>query len=131
MQTSPKFLTPLDLRASEPGEWVLLSDLRYQSASGRVHLVPRNFVTDLASIPRPLQLFITKNGASRRAAVLHDFRYCLKQGTREEADALFYEALRADGVGVVMARAMWLGVRAGGWLYWNSRNGLTVDDVDA
>lgn len=129
MLATAEFLTPLDLRAADPGEWVVLADLRYRSTKGRIYLVPANFITDLASIPRLLQPFIAKDGNSRRAAVLHDFRYCLKRGTRAEADALFHEALLADGVGTWTARLMWLGVRAGGWVYWNSREGMTLDDV--
>jgi hypothetical protein len=54
--------------------------------------------------------------------------YCLKHGTREAADALFLEALEAEGVNLITRRLMWLAVRAWGWTYWRSRDGLTQED---
>jgi len=90
--------------------------------------VPARFVTDLASIPFIVKPAIDQNGLSRRPAVLHDFLYCIKHGTRSEADYLFLEALQAEGVGLIVRRAMWLAVRMGGWMYWNKRGGITADD---
>ena len=128
MLRSAEFLSPLDLRAHVPGEWVLLSGLDYRSAAGRMYHVPARFITDLASIPGVFQPAIDRNGKSRRAAVLHDWLYCLHQGTRVEADAMFLEALQAEGVSWVIRQAMWLAVRAGGWRYWNKRTGVTHED---
>jgi hypothetical protein len=125
---SAEFLSALDLRAHVPGEWVLLSGLDYRSAAGRMYHVPARFITDLASIPGVFQPAIDRNGKSRRAAVLHDWLYCLRQGTRAEADALFLEALQAEGVNWFIRRAMWLAVRAGGWRYWDKRTGVTHED---
>ena len=127
--SNPRFESSLDLRATSPDQWVLLQALRYQPVEGRPIVVPAGFVTDLASIPRPARALISPNGASRRAAVLHDWLYCLRAGTRSEADALFLEALEAEGVGWITRRTMWLAVRAGGWVYWNRRvDGLNGDD---
>lgn len=128
MLLSAEFLTPLDLRAHVPGEWVMLSTLSYRSSNGALYHIPARFITDLASIPGLFQPAIDRNGKSRRPAVLHDFRYCLKHGTRAEADALFLEALEAEGVNLITRRAMWLAVRAWGWRYWNARNGITHED---
>lgn len=128
MRPSPKFLSQLELRAHLPGEWVLTATLTYRSASGGFYHVPARFVTDLASIPGIARPVIDQNGLSRRPAVLHDFLYCIKHGTRSEADALFLEALQAEGVGAIARYTMWLAVRAGGWLYWNRRGGITAED---
>lgn len=128
MPSSAEFSTPLDLRAHVPGEWVLLADLVYRSSDGRIYRVPSRFITDLASIPRIARPAIDRNGKSRRPAVLHDWLYCLHADTRAEADALFLEALQAEGVGLIIRRAMWLAVRAGGWVYWNARAGVTTED---
>lgn len=122
------FLTQLDLRAYQPNEWLVLNPLKYRAVSGALYTVPAGFVTDLASIPAMVRGIISPNGPSRRAAVLHDWLYCLKAGERSEADALFLEALEAEGVNLFVRRAMWLAVRAGGWMYWNRRNGITGDD---
>lgn len=123
------FLTPLDLRAYKPGEWVVLSGLLYLALNGARYMVPRGFVTDLASIPAFLRWLIDPDGPSRQAAVLHDFLYCIHYQTRAEADALFLEALEACGVGWATRHAMYLGVRSGGWVYWDKRKeGVSQED---
>lgn len=123
------FLTPLDLRAYKPDQWVLLLALIYMTKGGTRYVVPRGFITDLASIPRLLRALFDINGASRMAAVLHDFLYCIQYTTRAEADALFLEALEACGVGWATRWSMYLGVRSGGWVYWRARgDGLNQED---
>jgi len=123
------FLTPLDLRAYKPHEWVLLLALIYMTKGGTRYIVPRGFITDLASIPRLLRALFDINGLSRAPAVLHDFLYCIHYTTRAEADALFLEALEAAGVGWATRWSMYLGVRSGGWIYWRKRgDGLTQED---
>lgn len=123
-----RFLSNLDLRAHDAGEWVLLAPLSYRSAAGYLYQIPAWFITDLASIPRLARPAIDQNGRSRRPAVLHDYLYCIKDGERSQADALFLEALEAEGVGWFTRYAMWLAVRAGGWAYWNKRDGMTTED---
>ncbi len=86
--------------------------------------VPMGFETDFASVPRALwAVFPPDDGDTRRAAVLHDYLYVAPNHlgfTRSQADALFRVALKEDGAGFLKRWAMWSGVRAGGWLYWNS-----------
>jgi hypothetical protein len=84
-------------------------------------LVPKGFITDLASIPKPLRGLIEVNGKHRKAAVLHDYLYCSQMLARKDADALFLEAMELLGVSTLQRNVMWLGVRAGGGLYWNKR----------
>ena len=122
------FSGPLDLRAHKPGEWVVLNPLIYESLSGRSYGIPAGFITDLASIPALLRPLYSQNDASRKAAVLHDSRYCLKHGDRKDADELFLEALERSGVGFLRRWSMYAGVRAGGWIYWNKRSGMTEAD---
>lgn len=125
------FSGPLDLRAHAPGEWLVLNPLIYESLSGRTYGIPAGFITDLASIPKVMRPVFNPNDESRKPAVLHDLRYCLKQGTRKEADDLFLEALGRSGVGFARRWSMWMGVRAGGWVYWNKRNGVTEADFSS
>ena len=131
------FTTYLNLRAMpDPGEWALISPLRYTMRMGYEIVVPAGFITDLASIPRAFRGVFSVNGRSRMAAVLHDWLYCSQSSgarprfSRAECDAIFYEALAACDVGLIERNAMWLGVRAGGWLYWGRRVrcGLSLDD---
>lgn len=122
------FLTSLDLRAYKPGEWVVLLALLFVAKGGKRYTVPRGFITDLASIPRFLRGLFNVNGLSRSAAVLHDWLYCVQYTTRAEADALFLEALEAAGVGWATRYSMYMAVRAGGWMYWGKRGGITLKD---
>lgn len=129
------FISELDLRAYKPGEWIVLRDLVWVDFTGpgdrKRIVVPRGFITDLASIPRPLRGVLNQNGPSRRAGVLHDYLYCSQPCSRSEADGLFRFALACDGVGPVTRTTFWSGVRAGGWIYWNKRaagRGLNRED---
>ena len=122
------FVTRLIISDFKPNEWVLERTLVWHDRVKRIE-VPCGFVTDLASIPRGLRGILNVNGRSRKAAVLHDFLYCENKLTRTECDALFYAALLAEGMNSALARTYWLGVRAGGWLYFGKReSGLNKDD---
>ena len=109
-----KFSTPLDLRATNPGEWQLLSPLVYTSNDGDIYIVPTGMITDLASIPKLLRPAIDRNGLSRPAAVLHDYLYLIGSLSRKQADELFLEALLSCGVGGFVAKGMYWSVRAFG-----------------
>lgn len=106
------FLSHLRIEKVADYQWQLTSDLGYQSASGCVWIVPAGFLTDFASIPRfAWRLFPPAGGAWDRASVLHDYCYRTGVTTRDNADNLFYEALRADGVGWWTARTFYAAVR--------------------
>lgn len=120
------FIGELDLRAHGHREWLVLAPFAWESP--RLHVVvPRGFVTDLASIPRPLRGFLDINGPSRYAATIHDFCYCYQRDaygnriTRELADQEFRAGLEAKGVNIVTRNIYYSGVRAGGWVYWGKR----------
>ncbi|WP_293451089.1 DUF1353 domain-containing protein [Phenylobacterium sp.] len=75
-------------------------------------------VTDLASIPPAFRWLLAPSGPFVKAAALHDYLY-ITWGiygwyTREECDAIFYEAMIATGIPEHQARIIWQGVRAGG-----------------
>lgn len=131
------FLTPFEARqtgwSAGRAVWWTLAPLRYQSAGlGATVVVPAEFVTDLASVPRAPFAFWLTGGRGTRSAVLHDFPYqfgyWLRDAdggrmyvTKAEADATFHESLRADpisGAGPLTARLMYLGVRMGGRGCW-------------
>ena len=127
------FIGNLDTRVYEPGEFVLLQPFGYRTRIGGLStytdvpkhhaiIVPRGFITDFASIPRIFRWAINPNGASRWAAVIHDFGYCSQIMTRAQYDAIFLEALEVSGVGWAQRHAMYAAVRAGGWIYWNKRS---------
>lgn len=81
--------------------------------------VPKGFLTDFASIPKALRVFISVNGLTALPATLHDYLYSGEAGelpngikyTRAEADLEFYRAMILEGVPKVKARMFYCAVR--------------------
>jgi hypothetical protein len=92
---------------------------------GRDIVVPDRFVTDGPSIPRPMRALIPVRGRLWPASVIHDHLYWHqpKGWTRAQVDRLFRLALASSGVGPLTRWAMWLAVRAGGWVLWYDDKG--------
>ncbi|TNF08548.1 MAG: DUF1353 domain-containing protein [Gammaproteobacteria bacterium] len=106
-------------------KWRTVSHLVYETIAGDYVVVPPNFKTDLASIPRLLRLICPMHGPYTRAAVVHDYLYSTKEIDdtpieRKRADRIFYEAMRESGVRRTKAYLMYLAVRAGGWFPWKT-----------
>lgn len=126
------FKSECDLRIHGPREWVVLAALEWQSASMHV-IVPKGFITDLASVPRGVRSLLDHGTGPSKAAVLHDWLYCAAQDanaqsvTRSQADNLFREALAACGVGLIARNLYWAGVRTFGGMYWDDR---TMDPIN-
>ena len=90
--------------------------------SAELIVVPSGFITDFASVPLAIQMFLPKS-IGRRAAVLHDYLYRTNgeggRYTRYEADCIFLEALGVLKVRATRRYALYWGVRAGGWCTWS------------
>jgi hypothetical protein len=81
--------------------------------------VPAGFVCDLASVPHWLASIAPSWNQTAGAGIIHDFAYRRGIFSRREADAVFYEALRAQpATGRFRAWCMWSAVRAFGWGAW-------------
>jgi hypothetical protein len=93
----------------------LIVDINHQTI-----IVPENFETDLASVPRiawpvisPMKSYLV------RPAVLHDWMYHAKTGySRYEADLIFYHAMRIEGMGRIKACLIYRTVRMFGWMFY-------------
>lgn len=121
-----KFLTDLEMKLIDEfgGIYQLTAPLIYDSdLLGTLVTVPRDFRTDLASVPRLPLAYMLLGDKGRRAAVVHDFAYSGGISvTRDVADELLAEALRAEGYGMATVWAMYLGVRIGGAPHFNAPN---------
>ena len=111
---------------SSRAEWKTLSPLHYSHRDGLL-VIPHKFITDLASVPRLPIAWLVAGGMGNRAAVVHDFAYQFtvlqyeidgelveRELSRQQADRLFREALKADpwgGTNVVTRFVMWSAVR--------------------
>ena len=111
------FNTHLDVRAVDDG-WLLLAPLEYYSDFlGRKVVVPTEFFTDLASVPKGLRWLVpVANAKNRPAAVVHDF-LCdpVMQKVfgidQRGADRVLREALAVCNVNPVGQWGMWAPVR--------------------
>jgi hypothetical protein len=120
------FSSPVHVSWEEDAErMTVLLELTYTDPRGRIWTVPEMFVTDGASIPRPLWALIGSpfNGRYRVPAVLHDAAYCWVGITKQDADRMFYEAMREAGVGWLKAGLMWAAVKAFGQGPWERAQG--------
>lgn len=89
---------------------------------GRIE-IEEGFDTDYASVPRGLWNLYPPDGAYSPAAWVHDWLYWNqelngKAVKREEADAVFLEAMTALGIGWVTRRILHRAVRLGGGGPW-------------
>jgi hypothetical protein len=109
----PKFLDVLRVEERTRVNWLLLAELRFDSAVlGARIIVPEGFITDFAS-------HWMVRDVGRKAAVIHDHLYHSHIARdRALADAVYYEALRVEGVPLWKAWAMHLAVRWRGWTRW-------------
>lgn len=125
------FPLPLDLRNLANGSkehWITLAHFAYRDSDGALYIVPSGLRNDLASVPRIFWTEIDPCNDVALGAIVHDWLYAtrgvvrpwLPQISRAQTDAILYRALRANGVGVFRARAMWAAVRIGGASAWRT-----------
>lgn len=124
-----EFLTPLNLQDIDGERFTLLTPLVYRANDGRIWSVDTGFVTDFASIPRPLWWRYPKSGTWNRAAVLHDWLYAINGVTRSGADLLFREALQACGVNRWTRNVFYVAVRVGGAGAWRKYRAVAASAV--
>lgn len=116
-------IDPYDL-SPKSNEWVVLDEYIFWSHRiMRSIVVPRWFVTDLASIPRIFRPLISVNEQHRLASLPHDLVYTLQalnqsNISRKEADLILRDFCELQGVHAVKQYAIYWAVRAGGWAVW-------------
>jgi len=125
------FSGPIETRWDDDGlNMVLLNELRYTDPYGVVWVAPPGSRVNGASIPRAFWSLIGGpfEGKYRNASVLHDVAY--EQQTRpwEEADRMFYNAMRCSGVGAVRAKTMYYALRRHG-RHWKHRQAVAARDA--
>lgn len=106
-------------RSSELGKFTieLLEDLVYEGLGKKI-VVPKGFMSDLATIPRVFQLFIPKVGPYNAAAIVHDWGYCVQFLTRKEVDCLFLDIMKNSKVGFFTRYSMYYFMRLLGSIAW-------------
>jgi hypothetical protein len=106
-----EFLTTLDVRllpeCPDVEQWQLLAPLSYQSDLLGTVTAPAGFILNFVS-------FSALNYTAHRPAGIHDFLYCCKDVTRDQADAVLKEALESICESRALIEAMYLAVRVFG-----------------
>ncbi len=86
------------------------------------HVIPKNFETDLASIPRiGWAVMSPAHSSSFRAAIIHDWLYhnpC--NFSRMQADMIFFQLTLHDGLPLFRSYLLYYSVRLFGWPHYNT-----------
>jgi hypothetical protein len=101
--------------------WVTRKEFGYdigKEGSGDSIDVPIGFMTDFASIPRPLWVLLPRWGKYGNAAVIHDYCYWEQGRSRKEADMIFREAMEVLQVPAWKSSLIYYAVRLGGGPAW-------------
>jgi hypothetical protein len=99
----------MDVRQVDPAHWQLLAPLTWTGPDWTI-TVPDGFVTDFASLPRPLWVLWPRSGAWNPAAVVHDFECRVRFRPSREVHGRIRETLAACGVGWLTRQVLYLGV---------------------
>lgn len=93
-------------------------DLRVQLSDGSIVIIPKGFKTDLSSVPRWLWALKPPFGNFLLAALIHDYLYVNRIGTRRTADRemLIWSNVIHDNLVDNFTR--WLAVRLFGRSWW-------------
>jgi hypothetical protein len=100
--------------------WRVLEDFVYVSDLVGVVVIPKDFMTDFASVPRLPFVFLLTGNTAHRAALVHDYLYTTNEYSRQLSDEVFKEAIVAAGEPSWRASLMYAGVRIGGQGSWES-----------
>ena len=131
------------VRMDDKGYFQIIDPLIFSWIRKRcVITVPPDTLTNFASIPAPLRSLFPVNGSHRLAAIVHDYLYGLGGQvetqtflsfgnvsyesismikvvySRKEADDLFFDLMRLEGVNYFKAAAMYSAVRLFGKFAW-------------
>jgi len=128
-----KFLTELNIIEVGDKLWQLHRNLIYQSdLLSRTFVVPKGFVTDLASVPRIPIAYQFWGGRCHREAVIHDYLYRKDSDPVTSfmmANRVFLEAAEARGKSIQVRYPMFWGVVLGGRCSYHRR--LVKDNFDS
>ena len=121
------FSPEMDVRQVGADQWMLLAPLVWNGEDWRI-IVPQGFVTDFASIPRPLWALWPRSGRWNPAAVVHDYECRARFRPPREVHDRFRQTLEALGVEWVTRTLLYLGVSQFGpsWPMYTLPSGQTV-----
>jgi len=114
-----------------PWAWILVKAVDVTLSNGDKVVIPENFTTDFATVPRLLWGIIPTIGNHNLATLIHDHlynvRYSVNHNKDWKADRLFCDRellywLKLTGSSNIKAYAMYWAVRIGGRKWWRLPN---------
>ena len=100
--------------------WIVRGPLIYEIGNtGEKITVPVGFVTDFASVPPKLRPIFPKIGKYLFAAIVHDYLYWNQVCSKDEADEIFFLAMKESGVGGFTRHAFFQAVDKAGMSSWD------------
>jgi hypothetical protein len=109
--TGPVVVQEID--RGDGSRWHLVEPLAYQGRD-ETFVVPAEFETDFASVPRAFTWLIPRYGRYTKAAILHDWlsqRAVAGEFAWVDADGIFRRTMRELGVPLLRRWLMWAAVR--------------------
>lgn len=104
-------------------QWEVVEDFIYQLNDFQI-IVPKGFITDLASVPKILWGLCPPHGKHTTAAVVHDYLYSEYNEygiNRTLADKIFLRIMKEYHVSYIIRNIMYRGVRMFGEPFWKSK----------
>jgi hypothetical protein len=87
-------------------------------------VVPKGFVTDLASVPFYFWTVLPRDGVYMLPAIIHDYLYWDQRCARSDADDVLLLAMKEYEIDAPRRWIIYLGVRLGGVFSWRTNRGL-------
>jgi uncharacterized protein DUF1353 len=86
--------------------------------------VPKGFVTDLASVPKPFWKLLRPDGEYTYAAIVHDFLYWTQARSREAADHIFKLSMEDFKIDARIVALLHSAARVAGGSAWRRKTEL-------
>ena len=115
-----KFTGFLILHPEDSNYWKVLSPLQYRTKDGIKIIIPKNFLTDFASVPRILWNILPPWGGYGKAAIMHDYFYYSGMFSKEMSDLIFLEAMETLKVKKWKRCVMYYSVKYFGFIAWSN-----------
>lgn len=119
-----KFTSDLIVKSYSETDWQLTEKFYFyfEENGKRINIiVPKDFITDFASVPRILWSIFPPTGRYTKAAVLHDYLYSNRATiliNRKQCDKMFLKAMEVLGVKNWVRNTIYCAVRMfGGFFY--------------
>jgi len=116
-----QFTTPCRVEVVGKNLFRLIEPFEYhvgEYPSEQVIIVPENFLTDFATVPRIFWSIISPIDNHAKAAVLHDWMYEVHYAKKSECERIFKEALEVLEVKKWKIFCLYWGVYLFGWYKW-------------